>query len=176
MLTLDQERWLAHLSSDDRVTIIPFDPTAQAKFEAVKTKIQGVLGESIPVHHRGATSMGISGQDEIDIYIPVSEDRFDTLIGPLAAAFGQPRSHYPLERARFVTIEAGKHVDIFLINETCRGWIDGERFENYLKSNPTVLERYRRLKEAGDGLSTREYYRRKLLFFNEILTLNHQMR
>lgn len=114
MLTPEQEKWLAHLSDQDHVTIIPFDPTAQEKFKAVKAKIQAALGDNIRVEHRGATDMGISGQDEIDIYVPVPEDRFNALLAPLTAAFGKPRSHYPLERARFVTFEAGKHVDIFL--------------------------------------------------------------
>lgn len=169
MLTPEQEKWLAHLSDQDHVTIIPFDPTAQEKFKAVKAKIQAALGDNIRVEHRGATDMGISGQDEIDIYVPVPEDRFNALLAPLTAAFGKPRSHYPLERARFVTFEAGKHVDIFLINDACQSWLDGNKFTDYLQSHPDALDRYRLLKEAGEGLSTRAYYRRKLEFFNEIL-------
>jgi GrpB-like predicted nucleotidyltransferase (UPF0157 family) len=176
MLTPEQEKWVAHLSDDDRVTILPFDNTAQDKFEAVKKRIQAASGQDIRVEHRGATSLGISGQDEIDIYVPVPEDRFNAMLAPLTAAFGDPRSHYPLERARFVTFEDGKHVDIFLINESCKGWLDGIRFENYLKSHPAALEQYRLLKENGHGLSTREYYRRKIEFINEILALAKQDR
>ena len=116
MLTPDQEKWIAHISDQDAIAIVPFDPTAQQKFEAVKNRIQAVLGMDTRVEHRGATSMGISGQDEIDIYIPVPEDQFNSLVAPLTTAFGRPRSHYPLERARFVTFEDGKHIDIFLIN------------------------------------------------------------
>ncbi len=43
------------------------------------------------------------------------------------------------------------------------------KFENYLKEHPQALEEYRKLKELGDGLSTREYYRRKIEFINDIL-------
>lgn len=174
MLSPDQEKWLAHLPDNDRITIIPFDASAKEKFEAVKIKIQAVLGKDFQVFHRGATNLGISGQDEIDIYVPVPENQFNSLIAPLTAAFGNPRSHYPLERVRFATIEEGKHVDIFLINESCQGWLDGVKFENYLISNPTVLQDYRLLKEASEGLSMREYYYRKLLFFNEIMALINQ--
>jgi GrpB-like predicted nucleotidyltransferase (UPF0157 family) len=169
MLTPDQEKWVAHLSDQDQVTILPFDPSTPQKFEAVKRKIQAVLGPETRVEHRGATSLEISGQDEIDVYIPVAEDQFDRLLAPLSTAFGKPRSHYPRERARFVVVEEGKHVDIFLINAACQGWTDGVKFENYLKSHPEALGRYRLLKEAGHGLSTREYYRRKIEFINEIL-------
>jgi GrpB-like predicted nucleotidyltransferase (UPF0157 family) len=174
MLTPDQEEWIAHLSDNDHVTIIPFDETAGEKFEAVKQSIQRVLGANICVEHRGATSLGISGQDEIDVYIPVPENRFDSMLPALAVAFGDPRSLYPRERARFVTVESGKHVDIFLINESCKGWLDGVKFENYLRSHPSTLNRYRLLKESGHGLSTRAYYRRKIVFINEILSLAGQ--
>lgn len=169
MFTPEQEKWLAHLSDHDQVKIIPFDPTAAEKFEAVKVKIQSVLGPQTAVVHRGATSLGISGQDEIDVYVPVPEKVFNRLLDPLTAAFGRPRSHYPLERARFVLIESGKHVDIFLINEASQGWLNGNKFDQYLRSHPDALEQYRLLKEAGEGLSTQAYYRRKIAFFNEVL-------
>ena len=171
MLTPDQEKWIAHLSDQDQVVILPFDPSTPQKFEAVKRKIQAVLGPQTRVDHRGATHLGISGQDEIDIYIPVPEDKFEDLIVPLAAAFGGPRSHYPRERTRFVTVEAGKHVDIFLINADSPGWLNAVRFEDYLKSHPEALERYRMLKEAGHGLSTRGYYRQKIEFINHVLAI-----
>lgn len=169
MITPDQEKWIAHLSDQDHITILPFDPSTPQKFEAVKRKIQAVLGPETRVDHRGATNLGISGQDEIDVYVPVPDEQFDTLIPILSAAFGSPRSHYPHERARFVVIEEGKHVDIFLINEACPGWLNAIKFENYLKSHPAALEQYRVLKETGHGLSTREYYRRKTEFFNDLV-------
>lgn len=174
MLTPSQEKWIAHLSDQDQVTIVPFDPSTPQKFETVKRKIQSALGPETRVEHRGATSLGISGQDEIDVYVPVPENQFEALLGPLSEAFGNPRSHYPRERARFVTFEGGKHIDIFLINETSLGWTDGIKFESYLLSHPEALEQYRQLKEAGQGFSTREYYRRKTEFINDILSIANQ--
>jgi GrpB-like predicted nucleotidyltransferase (UPF0157 family) len=110
-LTPAQERWVEHLSDNDRVEIKPYDPGSTEKFESIKQKIRSILGEQIRIEHCGATSMGISGQDEIDIYLPVPEDEFDSLLSPLRSIFGEPRSLYPKERARFVTNENG---------ETCR--------------------------------------------------------
>lgn len=169
MLTEEQEKWIVHLSDVDKITIIPFDPTAEEKFKKVKEKVQGVLGKKLPVEHHGATSLGISGQDEIDIYIPVPSSEFNSRIRHLRDIFGKPRSLYPLQRARFVTEEDGKHIDVFLINANHNDWGNLNRFESYLRSHPEALEDYRRLKENGDGLSGREYYRRKTEFFNEIL-------
>ncbi len=174
MLLPEQEKWIAHLSDQDRITIVPFDPTAQVKFEAVKQKIIAALGSDYRVEHRGATSLGISGQDEIDIYIPVPENEFNALLAPLTSLFGDPHSLYPLNRARFVTQEGGKPVTVFLINTACDAWLRGVKFENYLGSHPDMLDAYRRLKEAGDGLSVREYYRRKTEFINAILSLANE--
>ena len=171
MLTHDQEKWIAHLADDDRVAIQPLDPNAGRIFEQVKARIQAACGSHLPVLHRGATSLGISGQDEIDVYCPVPEAEFVRWLPTLSAVFGPPRSHYPLERARFVTYEEGKHIDIFLINAACQGWLDGNEFDAYLRSHPDTLDQYRLLKESGDGLSTREYYRRKTAFINSILAL-----
>ena len=169
MLTEDQGKWINYLSDSSKIKIIPFDPSSQTKFEKVKLVIQSKLGENTRVEHHGATSLGISGQDEIDVYIPVLEKSFDDLIAKLTQLFGKPKSHYPLERARFVTTEDEKHVDVFLINEERPNWSNMVRFENYLKTHPETLDRYRRLKEAGTGLAVRDYYRKKLEFINEVL-------
>jgi GrpB-like predicted nucleotidyltransferase (UPF0157 family) len=169
MLTQNQEKWVNHLSDKSKIKIIPFDPTCQEKFEKIRTIIQLKLGLIIQVEHCGATSLGISGQDEIDIYVPVLPEVFNDYLIPMIELFGEPKSYYPIERARFVIFEDGKHIDVFLINKESLGWINGLKFENYLKTHPEDLEKYKILKEQGDGLSTREYYRRKIEFINEIL-------
>jgi GrpB-like predicted nucleotidyltransferase (UPF0157 family) len=174
MLTPAQEKWIALLSDQDQVKILPWDATAQDKYAVVKQRIQAALGSDMPVEHRGATSLGISGQDEIDIYVPVPEEQFNRYLPELCTLFGEPHSHYPLERARFVTFEGGKHIDVFLINAERPGWTDSCKFDHYLRTHPETLDQYRLLKEAGHGLSTREYYRRKLDFLNNILALADQ--
>jgi len=169
VLTKKQQKWINHLSDEDKIKIIPFDPSAEEKFRKVKTQIQTVLGKKTDVRHCGATSLGISGQNEIDVYVPVLPTIFNDLIKPLKKAFGEPKSHYLLERARFTTEVEGKHVDIFLINKKCGGWIKGLKFENYLRKHPEELKNYRKLKEKGNGLSVREYYRKKIKYLNSVL-------
>ena len=171
MLTPEQEKWLAQLSDTDRIKIIPFDVTAEEKFQVIKARIRAALGSDTTVEHHGATNLGISGQDEIDVYIPVSPTGFDSTVASLKALFGEPRSYYPAKRARFVTEEAGKHIDIFPINQESSDWKNLVQFETYLLEHPEKLDEYRELKESGNGLSVREYYRRKTLFINEVLGL-----
>jgi GrpB-like predicted nucleotidyltransferase (UPF0157 family) len=169
MITEEQQKWLDHLSDTNKVTIVPWDPDCENKFAQAKQQIQTLLGDQQLVCHRGASSLKISGQDEIDIYIPIPEENYDQIVGELIGLYGNPRSNYPLKRARFVTSIDGKHIDVFVINQDDAGWKDSEIFNAYLLANSIVLKEYERLKESLAGKSTREYYTLKIEFINEIL-------
>ncbi|EKE04808.1 MAG: hypothetical protein ACD_19C00432G0004 [uncultured bacterium] len=90
----------------------------------------------------------------------------------MSKLFGEPRSLYSLERVRFSEEIDGKKIDLFLINEEHEDWLKGVKFENYLKSHPKDLEKYKKLKEEMDGFSVKDYYTRKNEFINEILGKN----
>jgi len=169
MLTSAQQTWIDHLSDTDTVLIVPFDATAEEKFLAIKQRIQTSLGAEIRVEHHGATSLGISGQDEIDVYVPVPVNSFNTFLTSLEELFGKPSSVYHLQRAHFITSNGHKHVDVFLINEDSSDWLNCIAFESYLRARPIELEAYRTLKEAGNNMTVKEYYRIKTEFINEIL-------
>ena len=170
MLTPEQENWLAHLNNSDSIKIYPVDPKASEKFEKIKKQIQAVLGKNINVIHKGATSLGISGQGELDVYIPIIPEGFDARVNSVEKIFGKPRSLYPLDRARFVAYIDGTKVELFVINEKGKSWLDSCNFEKYLRENPEVLEVYEKLKEECQGLSTQIYYRKKIEFINDILS------
>lgn len=169
MVTAEQEKWLEHLSDTDKIEIITWDPTCDVKFLVVKSEIQTVIGQSQEVLHRGASSLKISGQDEIDVYVPVSSDEFEAVVSTITKLLGVPKSHYLLKRARFVRVVDDKHVDVFVINKEDEDWKRSEKFNDTLLSTPSVLEDYRKLKENGSGKSVREYYREKIEFINVIL-------
>jgi hypothetical protein len=100
MLTPEQEKWIAHLSDESKVRIVPFDPSAEEKFKRVRQKLRDALGTDLPVLHRGATSLGISGQDEIDIYIPMPPARFDALVEQLRGILGEPQESIPARESQ----------------------------------------------------------------------------
>ena len=169
MLTPAQQKWVDHLSDTDKIEIFPYDPKAPEKFEQIKSEVQPVIGTEFEVLHRGASAMGISGQKEIDVYIPMPADRIEELASKMEVVFGKPKSVYPKERTKFYGRIDGTRIEIMLTNQNHQSWIDGEKHFNYLKQNPEALEQYRKLKEDGNGVSVREYYRRKIEFINEIL-------
>jgi hypothetical protein len=105
----------------------------------------------------------ISGQNEIDIYVPVFPKDYDSTVSQMTKFFGNPKSNYPCVRARFPISGYDKHIDVFVINRKDRGWIESEEFTSYLLKNPETLNEYKKLKEEGNGLSTKEYYTRKIV-------------
>lgn len=176
MLSKKQQDWLKHLSSEKKINILLFDTNTEKIFFKIKNKIQDNLGKGTRVEHRGASSLGISGQDEIDVYVPVSPKKFDSYIPKMIKIFGEPRSAYPLERIRFNEEIDGKKIDLFLINEQHNDWINGCRFENYLKSHPKeFLEKYKKLKEEMNGFSVKDYYTKKNIFISRILNKTNKL-
>lgn len=169
MITKSQQKWLDHLSDSDEIIIKPYDSESEKLFKEVKEKVVTCLGKEPKVLHRGASYLKISGQDEIDIYVPVAPSSFDQTVSKMKETFGEPRSLYPLVRARFRLEGYNKHIDVFVINQEDKGWVDSEIFTNYLLSHKDSLEQYRKLKESGNGLSTKAYYTQKTEFINTIL-------
>jgi len=168
MLTEAQQTWIASLPDDVEIIIKPYDPTAHEKFELLEKMLRPHLGDDAKILHLGATSFGISGQDEIDVFIPVEESKYDDFVETISGLLGAPYIHLPLERTGFACEDFGKHIDVFVISETSEGWLRHILFDRVLRDNKEALEEYRELKEHGHGLSMREYYRRKGEFINRI--------
>lgn len=176
MITKPQQKWLGHLNTKDKIIIKPYDPKSSEIFEEVKKRIISEIGKT-EVLHRGASYLQISGQNEIDVYIPITPNEFNKMVGKMAKSFGEPRSLYPLAKGRFILNGFGKqtvkstdkHIEVYVMNNKDSGWIDSETFTNWLLTHPRTLEEYKNLKEKCMGLSTKEYYTRKLKFINEVL-------
>lgn len=169
MLTQDQEKWIKSLGcKTNKIKIVPYDSKTKEVFKKIKKEIQIILGKA-EVFHCGSTNMGISGQGEIDCYIPVSEIKFDYFVEKMIENFGPAGSIYPLRRARFVKYIDGIKIEMFIINKKHYDWINCLKFENYLKNHSESLIAYEKLKKDCEGLSVSEYYRRKTEFTNNIL-------
>ena len=171
MLNCEQKNWISRLSDRDKIKIYPYDQLSGAKFDEIAKKIKMIL-PAAAIELRGAAALKISGQKEIDVYVPVSPADFDDCVNKISAAFGKLRSCYPLRRARFVDYVGKTKAEIFVINKKSRQWLDCLKFENYLIGNPNMLKKYEKLKELGHNSSVREYYRRKTEFINSILKID----
>lgn len=63
--------------------IFPYDAQAESIFEKVKQELEREIGGKYRVEHHGSTCLKIMGQDEIDVYIPVAPEEFNTLVANL---------------------------------------------------------------------------------------------
>lgn len=169
MLTKADINWLNHLSNSKKVKIVPYNPIVKKIFNKQKREILDILGQDVEVLHCGASGMGISGQDEIDLVIPLSLDLFDAITAKLKKVYGSPNSFYPNQRVRFNRQQGDKKIEVFIVNQDSERWKRSTAFANYLKKHPESLEAYKKLKEASDGVGIKEYYRRKLEFANDII-------
>lgn len=169
MLSKKQKDWLNHLSDTNKVKIVAYDPRVKEIFEKEKKELQNILGSNAIVLHEGASAWGISGKGDIDIYIPVPVTEFNISFEKLKASLGEPGSFYQDERVRWNKEVNSTEVEIFLVNLDATFWKDSLVFWDYIKSHPETLEEYRKIKEAAEGTSTREYYTRKTEFINKVL-------
>lgn len=167
MITPAQQKWIDTLS-DRKVSIVPYDPKTDELFAVVREKIFAVLGPEALVDHGGASSLGISGQDEIDVSIVAEADKFDEYIPKLEKIFGPVRSRYA-DRARFEVKEDGKKIDLKIVDASHVNYLEGKKFEAYLRNHSKDLGNYRILKETADGVTVKEYYSRKTEFINTTL-------
>ena len=101
--------------------------------------------------------------------VPVLEKDFNDCLEKLTRHFGEPGSIYPLKRVRFVIYRENIKVEIFLMNKETEDGRNLIKFENYLRDSKAELQEYIKIKEESDGLSVKEYYRKKLEFINKIL-------
>lgn len=157
MLTKADIKWLSKLSASKKVKIIPYNPEIKEVFRKQKEEILEILGHKVEILHKGATSFGISGQGEIDLFIPVSLDLLDEYIEKLQKVYGKPKSLSPKNRARFNHQQDNIEIEILVVNEDSEGWKRNIAFEDYLKNHSETLEEYRKLKENSKGLNIREY-------------------
>src|SRR3989344_482456 len=116
MFTDKQKKWLEHLSDSDFTKNIPFTSQVINDFYELRKELQEIVGKEVDVTLKGSSSLGISGKGELDVYIPVPTDKFDKTLQKLINAYGEPGSHYPLERARFNRMVNKTEAEIFLIN------------------------------------------------------------
>ena len=168
MLTTDQKEWLNHLSDTEKIIIIPYNPKNKEVFKLIKNDLIKILGK-VRISLCGSTSLGISGQGEIDLYIPAAKKHFNGYLEKLIAYLGKPGSIYDLRRVRFVKFVNGIKIEIFLINKNFRDWTNCCKFINFLKRNPKYLLEYEKIKSKCNGFSVRRYYTAKVKFINKIL-------
>jgi inorganic pyrophosphatase len=162
MLTKDERNYLKKIPASKKVYIKPFNPKAKAVGKSIIAKIKKVLPKS-KILFMGATALGIAGQNDIDIYVLSSREKFREYLPALEKLFGNPKNtHETFIEWGFIENEFP--VELYLTE------LPERQIKVYetLKSNKKLLKEYEKLKSSFDGKSYKDYQKAKCEFYNRI--------
>ena len=172
MLSENQERYLETISDSAMVVMQPWD----SKTELVAKKLMSDMRSAAPdleVFHTGAAALKISGKNDLDFSILGVPEDFDNYLPALIKVLGEPQKR-GWENVRWEIIRDGFPVDVHLTNKNSPGWKEHKKVFELLRDDPRLLGEYQILKERSNGMSLREYQRRKYEFYNKILEENNK--
>ena len=128
------------LNQHNKENVYSYNPVSENIFQDIKTRIHSVLGAGTEILHRGSTALGIAGQREVDIYIPVAVEQMQEFSTKLEKLFGTPpKSIYESERIKFIQDSNGIRVEIMIVNKNHKSWIEGEAAFEHIKNNEDAL-------------------------------------
>lgn len=169
MLTENQEKYLEKIPESKIAKIKPWDPRTKEIAEDLIAKIRSTE-PALSVLWMGASALRIAGQNDIDMYICASEKDFQKYLSSLENIFGKPVSGISIIKWKLQI--NGFDVELYLTDPGTPSMREQIKVFEILKSDPALREAYERLKLRVNGLSFREYMRRKYEFFNELLKGN----
>lgn len=168
-LTKDQKKYLRKIPVNKIVRIYPFD---QKILKVSKKIIQAVkaIYPDLEIRHLGASALGISGQNDLDIYAFANPSDFGKFLPGLIRLFGKPlHEHETFIEWNFT--KNGFAVQFYLTDPNSSSMKDQRKVFEILKKNGKLLSRYEILKKTMNGKSFREYQKKKYEFFNKVLKI-----
>ena len=167
MLTQNQDRYLETIPEDKLTHIQDFKPAVKEASGKVVEKIK----EGNPdwnVWPMGSSELGIAGQNDIDINIPIKPAEVPNYLPRLKALFGEPRQSEKLPM-KWVFEQDGFEVELYLTDGTSETFKEHLAVFTEIKYRSDLRLRYEEIKKNFDGKSFKEYMRAKYEFFNDIL-------
>ncbi len=163
MLTEAQNEYLSKIPEDAVAKIWPWDQKAAQFAKDLVQQIKKVSG--LEVFWEGSLSLGILGENDIDLGIFVEPKDFEEYLLKIVAVLGEPT--YKLqEKILWRITKDGHKIDAGMISENSRDMMLDKSFFQSLRDDPTLLQEYVSLKVPG--ISAREYYRAKNEFYNRV--------
>ena len=164
MLTESQEKYLAGIPENANADIEPWDPSAAEFAKNLITELEQATG--LETFWGGSLALGILGQNDVDLFLFSEPENFHTHLPEITSILGEPK--YKLsDRILWRTTKDSYRIDACLGSKNAEGVQSDIFFSNSLKNDDALLQEYIALKE--NGLSAREYYKRKNEFYNRIV-------
>lgn len=172
MLLPNEEGYIQAIPEDKIVSIKPFDPKLTETAEEIILQVNTIF-PSLEVMHMGASALGISGQNDLDLYMFSSPQNFERYLDVLIKIFGNPRSKKE-DSVGWKFTKNGFDVELYLTDPDSEPMKRQIGVYQGLKNSPELLREYEVLKEKMNGKSFREYQKKKYEFYHKILTLAKQ--
>lgn len=167
MLTQDEKNYLSKIDLNKKVFVNPFDPKAKKVGNSIVSKIKKEFPKLV-IHFMGATSLGIAGQNDIDIYAISNPRDFSKYLPTFEKLFGKPKSiHDTFMEWDFV--QEDYPIELYLTDDSSPSMKRQIKVFNVLKANQELRKEYEVLKLKFDNKSFRDYQKAKYEFYNKIL-------
>ncbi len=176
MLTERQKAYLAILSpkkAEKIISIEPFNPAIPAITERVMQEIRTHLPQA-DVRCMGSSVLGISGENDIDMYVLIDQADLQYYITSLNELFagksGPDKSQTHLHK--WYWEESGSEVTVFLSDKNDK-WVK-EQLKTFdlLVTHPEIVKKYEEMKGTMNGKTLKEYKIAKYEFYNKMLGIN----
>lgn len=167
MLTNTQEKYLATISETDIAQVNPFDPAAAEFAKNLIKQLQNIL-PGTEVFWSGALALGISGLNDIDLSILARPEDIDTAIPKIVYILGEPKTK-GAKKVLWRTTKDGYRVDAYLGSKDSQDIALHKKLFKIFSNNPNLLKEYELIKAGANGMTFREYQKRKFEFYNRIL-------
>jgi len=167
MLNESQLKYLSILPDDKSVQIGAHDIEAQKVGEKVREEIRKAVPD-LEVYFTGATSLGLAGMNDVDISIVSRPEDFDKYLPEIISILGEPLKR-SAQNIRWEIVRGGYPVDVHMTDGNSRGWCDHKKIYELLRDNSDIAKEYEKMKLSCDGLSVKEYQKRKYEFYNRYL-------
>lgn len=152
--------------ADQQVEIAPYDPAVKKIGERLVTQMHDAC-PGLKIHFLGSAVLGIAGQRDIDLLAAADPSQFHRYIAGISSVLGPPSKR----RRTFMewqTNREGCAVELLLADPESPLLTGPLKTFRKIKSDPSLIGRYEKLKLSSNGVSIREYKRRRLAFFNMI--------
>jgi len=167
MIIRDELEFLNKIPANKMVKIYPFDTHIIKTVEEIITSIKKIY-PNLEVEHMGASALGISGQNDIDIYAFSDPSDFEKYLLGLATLFGEPlHKHETFIEWKFK--KDNLDIEFYLTSKDSESIKKQIAVFETLKNNKELLKEYEELKAKMNGKSFREYQEKKYEFYHEIL-------
>lgn len=168
MLLPGQKDYLSKLPPERamaKVSIKSWDSRIPSVAESVVKKIKNKIPEA-DVKFMGASALGISGQNDIDIYVLCSDKEKDAYTEKLKELFGEKT-----KEKKWKFFEGGFEVSVYINNPEDQKQKEQIEIFEIFKNNPKILKEYEELKLSMNGKTYKEYQTVKYEFYNRVLGL-----